>query len=109
MNELAQGYANFTSAEVTACKKDPNPGPSLQKLYQKKAQYGLQKIKLNEILIEHMMSPHSRRRIENRPIIKVLERVARLAARNPLPTMYETWEKNQASKYLGKKRKADRK
>ncbi len=109
MNELVQGYASFTSAEVAACKKDPNPGSSLQKLYQKKAQYGLQKIKLNEILIEHMMSPHSRRRIENRPIIKVLERVARLAARNPLPTMYETWEKNQASKYLGKKRKPDRK
>jgi len=105
MNELAQGYASFTSAEVTVCKKDPNPGSSLQKLYKKKAQYGLQKIKLNEILIEHMMSPVSRRRIENRPIIKVLERVARLAVRNPLPTMHEIWEKNQASKYLGKKRK----
>lgn len=105
MNELAQGYAIFTAAEVTACKKDPNPGSSLQKLYENKAQYGLQKIKLSEILIEHMMSPDSRRRIENRPIIKVLERVARLAALNPLPTMHETWEKNQASRYLGKKRK----
>ncbi|RDH87701.1 MAG: hypothetical protein DIZ78_03870 [endosymbiont of Escarpia spicata] len=108
MNELAQGYASFTTAEVTACKKDPNPGSSLQKLYENKAQYGLQKIKLSEILIEHMMSPDSRRRIENRPIIKVLERVARLAARNPLPTMHETWEKNQASRYLGKKRKPAR-
>lgn len=105
MNELAQGYASFTTAEVTACKKDPNPGSCLQRLYQKKVQYGLQKIKLCEILIEHMMSPNSRRRIENRPIIRLLERVARLAARNPLPTMHEIWEKNQASKYLGKKRK----
>lgn len=104
MNDLALGYASFTSAEVIACKKDPNPGSCLQRLYQQKAQYGLQKIKLSEILIEHMMSPDSRRRIENRPIIKVLERVARLAARNPLPTMHEIWEKNQASKYLGKKR-----
>jgi hypothetical protein len=86
-------------------RKDPNPGSSLQKLYKDKAQYGLQKIKLSEILIEHMMSPDSRRRIENRPIIKVLERVARLAARNPFPTMHEIWEKNQASKFLGKKRK----
>lgn len=105
MNELAQGYASFTTAEVTACKKDPKPGSCLQRLYQQKAQYGLQKIKLCEILIEHMMSPNSRRRIENRPIIRLLERVARLAARNPLPTMHEIWEKNQASKYLGKKRK----
>ena len=105
MNELAQGYALFTSADVIACKNDPNPGACLQRLYQQKAQYGLQKIKLSEILIEHMMSPDSRRKFENRPIIKVLERVARLAARNPLPTMHEIWEKNQASKYLGKKRK----
>jgi len=29
---------------------------------------------LSEILIGHMMSPDSRPRIENRPIIKVLER-----------------------------------
>lgn len=109
MNKLAQGYVSFTPAEVTACKNDSNPGSSLQKLYQEKAQYGLQKIKLSEILIEKMMSPDSKRRIEGRPIIKVLERMARLAARNPLPTMYETWEKNQASKYLGKKRNPDRK
>ncbi|MET0003333.1 MAG: hypothetical protein ABW087_06870 [Candidatus Thiodiazotropha sp.] len=108
MTQLAQGYASFTTAEVNACKKDPNPGSSLQRLYENKAQYGLQKIKLCEFLIEHMMSPDSRRRIENRPIIKVLERVARLAARNPLPTMHETWEKNQASRYLGKKRKPAR-
>lgn len=109
MNKLAQGYGSFTPAEVTACKNDSNPGSSLQKLYQKRAQYGLQKIKLSEMLIEKMMSPDSQRRVEGRPIIKVLERVARLAARNPLPTMYETWEKNQASKYLGKKRNPGKK
>jgi len=109
MNELAQGYASFTFAEVTACKKGPNPGSYLQKLYRQKTNYGFQKIKLNEILIKHMLSSESRRKVESRPIIKVLERVARLATRNPLPTMYKIWEKNQASKYLGKKRKPARK
>ena len=105
MSELAQGYATFTSAEVTACKTNPNPGSCLQKLYEEKAHYGLQKIRLSKNLVEHMMSPGSRRKIENRPIIQVLKRVAQLAAQNPLPTMLEIWEKNQASKYLGKKRK----
>lgn len=105
MNDLAQGKAHFITADVTACKKDPNPGACLERLYQKKAKYGLQKIKLCEILVEHMMSPNSRRRIENRPIIEVLERVVQLAVGNPFPTMHKIWEKNQASKYLGKKRK----
>ena len=108
MTELALGYVSFTAADVAACKKCPNPGSNLQKLYQEKASYGLQKIKLTEILIEDMVSPNSRRKIENRSIIKVLERVARLASLNHLPTMYETWEKNQASRYLGKKRRPER-
>ena len=105
MSELAQGHASFTTAEVAACKQNKNPGARLQELYERKAQYGLQKIKLTEILVDNMLSPTSRRKIENRPIIEALVRVARLAARNPLPTMYESWEKNQASKFLGKKRK----
>ncbi len=108
MNELAQGHAKFTVSEVSTCKRSPNPGACLKKLYGQKTHYGLHKIKLNEILVEHMLSPNSRRKIENRPIIKVLERVAQLAARNPLPTMYKIWEENQASKYLGKKRKQGR-
>ena len=105
MRELAQGHASFTTAEVAACKKNKNPGARLQELYERKAQYSLQKIKLTKILVGNMLSPTSRRKIENRPIIEALVRVARLAARNPLPTMYESWEKNQESKFLGKKRK----
>lgn len=89
MNDLAQGKAHFITADVTACRKDPNSGACLQRLYQKMAEYGLQKIKLCEILVEHMMSPNSRRRIESRPIIEVLERVVRLAVGNPFPTMHE--------------------
>lgn len=106
MSKQALGNASFTSTEVAACKTDTNPGACLQKLYDQKAHYGLQKIRLSENLVERMMSPKSRRKIENRPIIQVLERVARLATQNPLPTMHEIWEKNQASKYLGKKRKS---
>jgi len=105
LTQLAQGYASFTSAEINNCKKDKNPGASLEKLYQSKACYGVQKTKLSEILIEMMLSPNTKRKIENRPIIRVLERVRHLAAMNPFPVRQEYWEINQASKYFGKKRK----
>ncbi|RLB20957.1 MAG: hypothetical protein DRG71_08980 [Deltaproteobacteria bacterium] len=108
MGNLAMGHANLTISEVSTCKRSPTPGACLKKLYSQKTHYGLKKIKLSEILVEHMLSPNSRRKIGNRPIIKVLERVAQLAARNPLPTMYKIWEENQGSKYLGKKRKRGR-
>jgi len=51
------------------------------------------------------LSPNTKRKIENRPIIRVLERVRHLAAMNPFPVRQEYWEINQASKYFGKKRK----
>lgn len=49
-------------------------------------------------------SDQARRAIGNRPIIKTLDRVVRLAALNPFPTMRDTWQRNQSSKYLGKRR-----
>jgi len=105
MSELAQEHASFTNSEISTCKRSPNPGACLKKIYNQKTNYGLNKIKLNEILVEYMLSPNSRRKIENRPIIKILKRVVNLAVRNPLPTMHKIWEENQASKYFGKKRK----
>lgn len=105
-NELCEGRVHFTQKEVAACKSKPNPNPgaALSKLYENKAQYGLEKLKLAEILVEKMLSPETRRKSESRPIIKILERAATLAQRNPFPTRQELWEINQESKYLGKKR-----
>lgn len=103
MNQLAKGHGSFSGAEIAACKKDKNPGSCLTKLYKQKTNYGLQKSVLNEILVAQMLSDTARRKIESRPIIKVLERVELLAARNPFPVMEEIWERNQASKYFGKK------
>ena len=107
LNEVAQGYATFTNKEVLGIKKQNNPGSELKKLYNKKANYNynLNKIDFSNILVSNMMSPNAKRRIENRPIIKILNRVKLLAARNHLPTTERLWEINQASKHLGKKRK----
>ncbi|MCY4641500.1 MAG: hypothetical protein OXC41_02205 [Gammaproteobacteria bacterium] len=103
--ELCSNRVHFTRNEVAVCKEQDNPGAALSVLYENKAQYGLQKIKLAEILVRNMLSPSTRRRHENRPIIRVLEKVSKLAVQNPFPTMHETWEINQSSKFLGKKRR----
>ncbi|GJL67673.1 MAG: hypothetical protein NPIRA06_03080 [Nitrospirales bacterium] len=103
LNKIVCGKALFSGKDIMACKKDQYPGASLEKLFEEKIQRSLPKVQFNEILLETMFSETSRRKISNRPIIKILERAAKLAARNPLPTMNEIWVKNQASKYLGKK------
>lgn len=105
LSELAEGNAMFTVKEVMRVKSLKNSGAELSKLYHKKASYDLPKIKLSRILVRNMMSPSAKRKIENRHIIKTLNKVEILAARNHLPTTHRLWEINQGSKYLGKKRK----
>ena len=72
----------------------------MKNLYKQKTDYGLKKVKMSETLIANMILPNSRRRIESCTIIKVLERVTRLALRNPFSIMHESWEENQASNYF---------
>lgn len=105
MNYVAKGHAKFSRADIEGCKKDKNPGAALSSLYKQKTGYGLEKIELNEALIEAALSDKAGKKMGNRPIIKTLERIEKLAIRNPLPTMQKVWEKNQSSRYLGKKRK----
>ncbi len=104
MNAQAKGHGYFTRHEIANCRESTSGDP-LGKLYLQKTNYGLSKKKLSGILIDSMLS-NTRRKLENRPIIRILEKVARMAARNSLPTMQKIWELNQASKYLGKKRKS---
>lgn len=103
MNQIAKGYAEFSRAEIASCKIDKNPGSALSILYKQKTGYGLNKLNLNDVLIGAALSCQKGKKLENRPIIKTLERVEKLAIRNPFPTMQEIWEKNQSSRYLGKK------
>nr|VFJ54294.1 MAG: hypothetical protein BECKDK2373B_GA0170837_10463 [Candidatus Kentron sp. DK] len=101
MNELVQDRAHFSSTEVANCKNAENPGRELEKLYRGKTNYDLPKVRLNEIMIEHILSGNSHQEIEDRPIIKVLKQIADLAVRNPLPTTNKSWKINQSSEYLG--------
>lgn len=102
--ELARGVATFSTREVANARHDRNPGKALDSLYERKTNYGLEKVRLAELLVEIMMSPTARRKIENRPIIKILNRVELLAARNHLPTTQRTRNANQTSRFLDRKR-----
>ena len=104
LTELAQGAATFGVSDVANAKRARNPGSVLKSLYKTKANYGLNKIHLATILVDTMMSPTTRRDIENRPIIKILNRVERLAARNHLPTTQRTRDANQRSRFLDRRR-----
>jgi len=104
MVEISQGNI-FSSGEVSRLRKSKNPGAALSKLYESKAGRGLNKVRLSEVLVDGMLSSQTKRKTANRPIIKTLRRVIDLAKLNRFPTMQETSDLNQASKYLGKKRR----
>lgn len=103
MTDVSRGHTKFTVADVIACKGEDNPGACLAKLYKTRTNYDLPKVKLSELLIEAAMSKKCRRQFASRPIARVVERVLQLAALNHFPTMQESWEWNQGSKFLGKR------
>ena len=104
LTQLAQGAATFGVEDIAGAKRTRNSGSALKFLYETKANYGLNKIRLAELLVETMMSPTARRKIENRPIVKTLNRVELLAARNHLPTTQRARDANQSSKFLDRRR-----
>lgn len=102
MNHIAKQNI-FKRKDIIRCKALDNPTRALSKLYKSMANYGLNKIELTEELVKLMFSDESRRKPENRPIVKTLHRVIKLAVHNPFPSRHETWEKNQLSKFISKK------
>ena len=99
LTELAGGVATFGVRDVAGARRDPNSGAALKSLYKKKANYGLQKVKLARFLVDTMMAPTARRNIESRPIITILNRVELLAVRNHLPTTQRVRDANQTSRF----------
>jgi hypothetical protein len=104
LNKISSKGSVFTTSDIQTCRKEQNPGSELSKLYKSRIGRGLNKPDLSLQLVETMFSETCRRKIQSRPLIKVLERVAKLAARNPFPVMDEVWEQNQVSSFLGKRR-----
>ena len=103
LSGLAQENVRFTCAEIIQCRNQLNPGKYLSEFYKAKTGRGLPKLKLAKRLVDSMFSKEARKRIENYPIVKTLDRVVELAVRNPFPTMLSVEKYNQKTKYLGKK------
>jgi hypothetical protein len=100
LNEQA-GQRVFSRRQLRACRREANAGAALKKLYASVTGAKLDKLSLGGGLVEQLLSTKPLHRISTRPLISTLERVAELAMRNPLPTMLDSWEKNQASSYFG--------
>jgi hypothetical protein len=92
----------FTRGEVRQCREARDPGAALAALYRGRCDSALPKLRLAQAVLDLMFSPDARS-VETRPIVRVLSKVYRLAALNPLPTMKEIWERNQAAHYLGQR------
>ena len=101
LTKLAQNKVTFRRGEVDHARQDRNSGSALKNLYKEKVNYGLNKIELAKLLIDTMVSPESRRKIENRPIVKVLEQIIRRVVCNPLPVSEEDRDINQRSGAFG--------
>ncbi|MBM9515292.1 hypothetical protein [Desulfogranum marinum] len=102
-NAISKGRATFSVSDIRDCKENSNSGSALKQLYRVKCSYGLPKIEFNEELVKLMLSPQSNKKVSNREIVKVLDRVIKLANLNHFPVMKRIKDKNQRSKYLGKK------
>lgn len=104
MTFVAQGH-RFTPSEIAACRNSRNPGAALSTLYGDRTNAGINKLDLSSELVRGMFDQSSRRKLANRPLIETLERVVKLAALNPFPTMEQSWQHNQLSTYFGKTRR----
>jgi hypothetical protein len=103
MARTSEGRCDFRARDLRSCRQSEEPGSALSQLYKSRCGYSLPKLALANHLADLMLAPDASKAVANRPLIKVLQRVVRLATKNPLPVMQEIWEKNQASKVLATK------
>ena len=101
LTRISTRKCEFLSNDIAQLRANKGAGAALKRLYQDRAGIKLNKMKLMEALMDSLLSPTSRTKLKNRPIIGVLDKVSRLGARNPLPIRLELWERNQQSSYLG--------
>jgi len=101
------GQKPFTAMEVAACRRsalDKISGRKLLKiadLYRQKTNADLNKPEFGKALIDFMFGTTSKRKPNNRPIVRFLEKVAGLAAKNHQPDTSTIRDYNQLSGYLG--------
>jgi hypothetical protein len=97
---VSENRCQFSSNEIQQCRsmKDGNP---LGELYQTKLNYGLDKTKLLGVLFDLLMADLDLNK--DRPIVKTLAEVVKIANQNHQSMCLEDWNANQESGFLGNK------
>lgn len=107
LSVVASGRAEFTEAEIgeAMASYDARKGDPLAALYRSRLNYGLSKPDLLRALVTRVITAGEAELDEKgdgkRPLVRLLQRVAALAAGNTFPMTRKCWEDNQASGYFG--------
>ena len=107
MTELCEGKYPFKTSEITDCENRfaPKEGDPLSKLFKEKLTYDLSKPELLRILFGFIISDPKNECDSNgkakRPVVRVMQKVIKLAARNYQPVTRDIWRENQESGYFG--------
>lgn len=107
LSVAAEGRAQFTEEEIGEAMAgyDARKGDPLAALYSARLNYGLSKPDLLRVLVDRVIAAGATELDEKgegkRPLVRLLQRVAGLAAGNTFPMTRKCWEDNQASGYFG--------
>jgi len=107
MTELCEGRYPFKAGEITDCQNRfvAKEGDPLSRLFREKLSCILLKRKLLKILFGFIISNRDKEfdadRKAKRPVVRVMQKVIELAARNYQPVTLDVWRKNQESGYFG--------
>ena len=104
LTKVCRQHYVFAPEEIAACREDKHAGAKLGALYTAKTDRDIPKLELADALLDGMFSTGRRKDVVNRPIVRLLRKVATLASRNPLPVMQEMWDHNQRSRVMSTKR-----
>jgi hypothetical protein len=107
MTILGKYEYSFQPNEIEDCeyRSSPRERDTLSELFEKKLKHGLVKPKLLELLFQFIIS-NQENEFEltgkgKRPVVQLLQKISKFAARNYQPTTLRSWKETQESGYLG--------
>ncbi len=107
LETVSEGRAAFSASDVADAMAayDEGRADPLSALYDSRLNYGLQKVELLRVLVGSIVS-NGRAEFDDkgcgrRPVVRILQEVARLAATNVFPMTRESWEDGQTSGFFG--------
>ncbi len=107
MTELCEDKCTFEANEIENCRNalDAKEGNPLSRLFKEKLTCDLSKPKLLSILFGFIISNRDKEfgaeRKVKRPVVRVMQKVIKLAVSNYQPVTTDTWRENQESGYFG--------